>query len=203
MSPAPLTGELLELGTATLYEASGIDCALDPRVRPAWAGARVAGPAFPVVARPADNLPLHRALELAAPGEVLVVQAGGAPHGYWGEVLAVAARRRGIAGLVIDGGVRDTERLAAIGFPAFSRWIAVHRTGKDDPGRLGEPTVIGGVPVARGDMVVADADGVVILPAAQVDATVRRSRERVAKEEHFLERIRAGESTMDLYGFRR
>ncbi|MFD0890557.1 hypothetical protein ACFQ08_38945, partial [Streptosporangium algeriense] len=91
------TVEALELGSATLYEASGLGCDLDPAFRPAWPGARLAGTALPVQAAAGDNLPLHWALENARPGDVLVVDAGGAPFGYWGEVLAVAAIRRGVA----------------------------------------------------------------------------------------------------------
>ena len=190
------------MGSATLYEASGLDCALDPGIRPAWLGARMAGPAYPVTLHPGDNLPLHRALERVEAGEVLVVDAGGAPHGYWGEILAVAAQHRGVAGLVIDGGVRDVDRLAELGFAVFSRWVAVHRTSKHDPGRLGEPAVVGGVQVARGDLVVADVDGVVAIPAKVLPAVQERARARVAKEERFLTAIRRGESTLDLYGWR-
>ncbi|WP_283137160.1 RraA family protein [Rhizohabitans arisaemae] len=203
MSPEPDgAAEALAHGTATLYEASGLDCALDPAIRPAWPGARLAGPAYPVTLHPADNLPLHRMLERISPGEVAVVDAGGAPHGFWGEVLAVAAQVRGVAGLVIDGGVRDVDRLAELGFPVFSRWISVRRTAKHDPGRLGVPAVVGGVPVRHGDLVVGDTDGVVVLPRDEVAATLDSARRRVAKEADYLRRIRDGEATMDLYGFR-
>ncbi|NUR88110.1 MAG: dimethylmenaquinone methyltransferase [Nonomuraea sp.] len=191
-----------DFDAATLYEAAGFDCAMDPAIRPAWPGARVVGPAFPVTAHLGDNLPLHRALDLVRPGEVLVVDAGGVPRGCWGEVLAVAAQHRQVAGLVIDGGVRDVDRMAALGFPAFSRWVAVHRTTKHDLGRLGEPAVVGGVPVSRGDLVVADSDGVVVIPRAEVPAVRERAAARVAKEERFLAAIRRGESTLDLYGWR-
>lgn len=113
--------ELAALGTATVYEASGLDCALDPAIRPAWRGASVTGPAFTVACPAGDNLAVHRALESVSPGNVLVVAAGGALFGYWGEVLTVAARARGVVGLVIDGGVRDAAAVECLAFPVRAR----------------------------------------------------------------------------------
>lgn len=197
-----LAGRLLELGTATLYEASGIDCDLDPALRPAWPGARVCGTAFPVRTGAEDNLALHLAVERAAPGDVLVVDAGAHPCGYWGEILAVAAQVRGIGGLVIDGGVRDVDRLAELGFPAWSRWIAVRRTVKHDAGDVGVTTVVGGVSVEPGDVVVADIDGIVVLPRDRVADVAAAGETRAAKEEHFLSEIRSSISTVDLFGLR-
>ncbi|MEV7010034.1 4-carboxy-4-hydroxy-2-oxoadipate aldolase/oxaloacetate decarboxylase [Streptosporangium sp. NPDC051022] len=194
--------EVLEMGSATLYEASGLGCDLDPAFRPAWAGARLAGRALPVQAAAGDNLPLHWALEAARPGDILVVDAGGAPFGYWGEVLAVAAQRRGVAGLVIDGGVRDTDRMRALDFPAFSTHIAIRGTGKEWPGTIGSPVIMRGRVVHRGDLVVADEDGIVVLPAASVNGVLEAARQRVAKEDAFMRRLREGELTLDLYGFR-
>ena len=196
-------GELLELGTATLYEAARHDCDLPPLIRPAWPGATVCGPAFPVQAAPYDNLPLHLALEEAQPGDVLVVDAGGVPGGYWGEVLTIAALERGVTGLVIDGGVRDTEALARNGFGVFSRWISVRRTAKLNPGRIGHPVSIGGVLVRRGDMVVGDADGIIAIEAAHLANAVEAARQRRDAELHYLHRIRDGESTVDIYGLPR
>lgn len=206
MSPALSDAErkeLLELGTATLYEASGLDCDLAATLRPAWPGARLAGTALPVRTAPADNLPLHLAVAEARPGEVLVVDGHGTACGYWGEVLAVAALARDVAGLVIDGGVRDTGPLAGLGFPVFSTAVAVSRTAKNDAGTVGEPVEVAGRRVARGDVVVADADGVVAFPAVRLDEVREAARARVAKEAGFLERIRGGALTLDLYGFRR
>ena len=149
-----------------------------------------------------DNLPLHLAVEAAQPGEVLMVNAGGATHGYWGEILTVAAQQRGIHGLVIDGGVRDTERLESLGFPTFSTAIALRGTAKEDPGTIGEPIQFGDVTVAHGDIVV-DRDGVVVLPQGQFATILNAARARQQKEEEFLGRIRGGELTIDLYGFPR
>jgi len=193
---------LLELGTATLYEASGIDCNLDAALRPAWPGARVCGTAFPLRTGAEDNLALHLAVERASTGDVLVADAGGLACGYWGEILAVAAQVRGVGGLVIDGGVRDVDRLAEIGFPAWSRWISVRRTVKHDAGDVGVAATVAGVPVAPGDVVVADADGVIVLPRDRVDEVAAAGETRLAKEEGFLAQIRDGVSTVDLFGLR-
>lgn len=200
MTDLPAT-ELRELGTATLYEASGLDCDLPPRLRPAWPGAALCGPALPVRTAPGDNLPLHLVLDHARPGDVLVVDGRGEPCGYWGEVLTVAAQCRGVGGLVIDGGVRDTDRLAALGFAVFSSAVAVRRTAKADAGTVGAPIELGGRAVRRGDVVVADADGVLVLPREHLAATLDSARARQAKEAAFLDRIRSGARTVDLYGF--
>lgn len=198
-----LRAELLSLGSATVYEASRLDCCLPATLRPAWPGAAVVGTALPVRTAAGDNLPLHLAVAQARPGEVLVVDAAGAPHGYWGEVLAVAAQERGIRGLVIDGGVRDTARLADLGFPVWSSWVALRGTAKQDPGTIGEPITLGGVPVARGDLVVGDGDGLAVLPAARVPEVLTATRARAAAEERYLDRLHAGELTVDIYGLAR
>jgi 4-hydroxy-4-methyl-2-oxoglutarate aldolase len=196
-------GRLADFGTATVYEASGIDCALDPALRPVWPGARIVGRALPVRCHPADNLALHRALEQASAGDVLVVDGGEERCGYWGEVMAVAAQQRGIAGLVIDGGVRDVDQMQGLQFPVFARWVCVRRTGKHWAGSVGSPLVVAGVPVSSGDVVVADTDGVVVLPADAVEPTLEASGRRVDAEDGYLRRLRGGELTVDIMGLRR
>ncbi|KJL27084.1 4-carboxy-4-hydroxy-2-oxoadipate aldolase/oxaloacetate decarboxylase [Microbacterium azadirachtae] len=195
--------ELLRLGSATLYEASGQDCFLDAAFRPAWDGAEIVGRAVPVAAQAGDNLALHHGLEAAGPGDVLVVDGGGAPFGYWGEVMAAAAQARGIAGLVIDGGVRDTAQLRELGFGAFSTSISIRGTIKQWPGTIGIPITLRGRVVNAGDLVVADRDGVAILPSGDVDRILEAARARAAKEDAYMARLRAGELTLDLYDFRR
>lgn len=206
MISSPVTAsdlaDLAALGTATVYEASGLDCALDPAIHAAWRGARLCGPAFTVACPAGDNLAVHRALESASPGEVLVVAAGGALFGYWGEVLTVAARARGVAGLVIDGGVRDAEALERLAFPVFARGVALARTAKREPGELGRTVVAGGVRVERGDVLLGDADGVIALPRASVATVLQAARARDVRERSYLERIERGELTLDLLGLR-
>jgi 4-hydroxy-4-methyl-2-oxoglutarate aldolase len=194
--------DLARLGTATLYEAARRHCFLPARIRPSWPGPVLVGRALPVRTGAGDNLAIHRALAVARPGEVLVVDGRQAACGYWGEVLTVAAQQRGLSGLVIDGGVRDTARLQALRFPVFSSAIALQTTVKEDPGVVGDPIDIGGVTVARGDIVVADGDGVVVLPAAELDRIAGSAREREAAEQRYLARIMQGELTLDIYGLR-
>lgn len=192
--------ELLRHGTSTLCEASGLPCALDYAIRPVWAGAAVAGPAYPLRCAPGDNLAIHIAVDAVPPGHVLVVDASGYVAGYWGEVLAVAAQARGITGLVIDGGVRDIDALERRKFPAFARGIGMRGTVKFHAPSVGEPIVIAGVAIAPGDLVVADTDGVLAIPQAYVARTLEGARKRTDKEAVIMKRLEAGETTLEILG---
>jgi 4-hydroxy-4-methyl-2-oxoglutarate aldolase len=200
---ATLSEALLALGTATVYEASGRDCCLPSRLRPAWPGARLVGRALPVSMRSGDNLALHLALEVAQPGDILVADAAEGEFGYWGEVLTVAAQTAGVGGLVIDGGVRDVRELERLRFPVFSSHVALRGTAKDHGGTVGDPVEWDGVAVTRGDVVVADADGVVVLPAEAVGDVFQSALTRQATEAAYMTRLREGTTTMQLYGFAR
>lgn len=192
-------------GAATLHEAFERRGDLPAAIR-AVVVPRLAGPALTVSTRPGNNLLIHRALLQARPGEVLVVAlteqgADGHDFGYWGDILTTAAIEKGIAGLVIDGCVRDIEAIRALGFPVFCRGTAIRGTAKAPEGEVGGSVRIGAVEIARGDLVVGDADGVVVLPAAQVAATLERAARRERKEHAIVEELKRGRSTMDLYGF--
>ena len=188
-----------DLGSATLGESGGRPMA--PRIRPVWAGARVSGPAFPVVCSAADNLAVHVAVAEAPAGSVLVVSVGLEPHrGYWGEVLTTGAEARGIAGLVIDGGVRDVDALEAHGFPVFSSMIALRGATKEEPGRIGGETLVGDVEVARGDWIVGDTDGVAVVRANHLDDVLAAGRARAEKEARMFEELKAGRTTIQLLG---
>ena len=193
------SAEAAVLGTATLYEASGLDIALDPVIRPVWRGAALAGAAYTVRCHPADNLAIHHAMERVEAGQVLVVDCGGVLAGYWGDVLATAAQARGVAGLVIDGGVRDVDQLEAMGFAVFSRGVSVRRTAKHMPGRIDVSIEVAGVLVRPGDLVVADTDGVVVLPSDALDGTFERAHARVAKENAIKAELASGRTTRDLF----
>lgn len=193
--PDPARGH----SSATLYEASGQPIALDPRIRASWAGAQLRGPAFTVQGRAGDNLALHHAVLAAPEGSVLAVDVGGARHGHWGEVLAVAAQQRGIVGLLIDGGVRDRDELRELGFPVFSRNDAIIGTRKAFPGVLGEPVLLGGVVVATGDLVVGDVDGVVAIPHAHLRAVADAADARFAHERNVFVQLRSGATTVEIY----
>lgn len=197
-----LRARLAAIDTATIHEAQARLGALDAAIKPAWPAPRTAGRAFTARCHPGDNLAIHRAVAVAEPGDVLVVDAGGHLAGYWGEVLAVAAQARGIAGLVIDGGCRDVEAVAELGFGMWARGISIAGCVKATPGWIGEPIACGGVVVRTGDFIVADGDGVVVVPAELVESTTSAAEARVTKERHMIERLRNGELTLDLFGLR-
>ena len=186
---------------ATLFEvAAPVGLAAEPELRAVYSGARVVGPAFTVQGVGGDNLALHRAVYAAPPGSVLVAELQGARHGHWGEVLAVAAQQRGLAGLVIDGGVRDVTDLAALNFPVFARHITVVGTGKLHAGTFDVTVRVAGANVNPGDLIVGDADGVVVIPAAHVEQALDSADARVADEQRAFAALRAGATTLNLYG---
>jgi 4-hydroxy-4-methyl-2-oxoglutarate aldolase len=193
-----LTDELLQLGTSILCEASGLPGYLDYNIRPVWPGAMLAGAAFPLRCAPGDNLSLHLAVAEASPGDVLVVDAMQYIAGYWGEVLTVAAQARGIAGLVIDGGVRDVAALEKRKFPVFARGIGMRACVKLHAPSVGETIVIAGVTIARGDLIVADADGVTSIPQAHVARTLAAARQKTEREADIMRRLQGGETTVDI-----
>lgn len=188
------------LGSATLYEASGLPCAVDPLVRTIWPGAFVAAPAYPLVCSPGDNLAIHIAMERVPRGSVLVVGTSNFVAGYWGEVLTVAAEVAGVVGLVIDGGVRDVAAMTARRFPVFARGISVRGTVKASAPSVGQHTMFTGVPVAQGDRVVADDDGVIVIPAAEAERTLTAGEARATKEATMMQQLTEGASTLELMG---
>lgn len=192
------------LGAATLHEAAGRIGALPSRIKPVSPTMTLSGPAFTVHCPALSNLQIHHAVYLAQPGDILVVHvSGGTEAGYWGDVLNAAALERGLGGLVIDGGVRDTAGLAEAPFPVFSDGACILGTGKDYDATawLQAPVRIGEVVVAPGDLVVGDRDGVVVIPQAQAETALVAGEAREADEARKIEQIRQGARTLDLYGF--
>ena len=188
-----------KLGTSTLFEASGLaTSAADIAIRPVWAGASVAGSAYPLECSPGDNLAIHIAMEKVPRGSILVVSTGGFVAGYWGEVLTVAAEVAGVVGLVIDGGVRDIAALTARRFPVFSRGISMRGTIKASAPSVGQPISLTGTPVAAGDLVVADEDGVLVIPAVHAEYTLIQGQIRADKEAKMMEALMQGKSTLEL-----
>lgn len=190
--------------TATLHEAAGKIGALPHAIKPVAKSFRLSGPALTVHSPGGDNLWLHRALYVAEPGDVLVVSVSGAyNHGYWGEIMSTAAKNRGIAGLVIDGCVRDGVLLETIGFPVFARGLCIQGTGKDFDARgwINAPTRFDQVTVMPGDLIVGDEDGVLSVPRARADEVVRASRAREDAEALAIERLNAGETTLSIFGW--
>lgn len=190
-----------KLGTATLFESSNHpSCALDSMIKTVWKNASVAGSAYPVHCAPGDNLAIQVALELAPPESILVVTTENFLAGYWGEVLTIAAQAKGIKGLVIDGGVRDTSAIAELHFPVFSRGISVRGTAKSRIPSVGEPILMGSTRIEMGDLVVADDDGIVVIPKRISQATLTAGMAREEKEAVFMEQLKNGKSILDLMG---
>jgi 4-hydroxy-4-methyl-2-oxoglutarate aldolase len=196
-SNAETAAALRELGSATLGESGARP--MPARVKPVWAGAVLAAPAYPVRCTTGDNLAIHVAVARAPHGAALVVDVGTQRElGYWGEVLTTGAQARGIAGLVIDACVRDSDALQAHDFPVFSTGIALPGATKTLPGSIDQPTVVADVQVDPGDWVVGDRDGVVIVPGGSLDEVVAAGQARAAREANYFEQLRAGSTTVDL-----
>lgn len=198
MSDDP-TGRLLELGAATLAESGARPLASG--LSPVWAGAVLAAPALPVRCATGDNLAVHHAVATAAPGSALVVSVdGGHDLGWWGEVLTIAAQARDLRGLVIDSCVRDTAGIAAHEFPVWARGVALPGARKQEPGSVGTAVTVRGALVEPGDWVVADGDGVVIVPGGSLEGVLAKGGDRAEREAVMFQQLRGGRTTVELLG---
>lgn len=193
--------DLLPLGTATIGEAWPAARLVSAPLHPLAPGMALAGRALTVRCRPGDNLALHLAIAAAGPGDVLVVDYGGSVEsGPFGEIMALACQMRNIVGMVIDGSVRDSAQIAALGFPVFARGLNIRGTVKHDPGMIGGALTMGGVDIATGDVVVADADAILVLDGSDLAAALSASRDRAARETLIMDRLRQGETTISILG---
>ena len=195
--------ELARLGSATVYEAAGREGLVDLPLRQIVPGSRAAGPARPVMCGQDDNLMVHAAIAHAQPGDVLVfTMPEPAPVAMVGDLLATQAKVRGVAALLVDGAVRELAELVELGLPIWARWVRVRGAGKDVPGTLDEPIVVGGARIASGDAVVLDADGAAVVATARIDEVLEASLAREEGERRKRERLLAGAVSYDLDGLR-
>ena len=200
---ADVVAGLREAGVATVHEAMGRTGLTVPEIRPIQGGARVAGPAVTVLCPTGDNMMIHASVEVVEPGDVLVVAIkGSSTDGMVGELLATSLMHRGCAGLVIEAGVRDVADLREMGFPVWSSAIHAQGTVKETPGWVNIPIACGGVDVAPGDVVIADDDGVVVVPRDRAGEILEAAQERRAREVATRVRLQAGELGLDFYGLR-
>lgn len=188
-----------QIGTATVHEASGRKGAVDHRIKPIAPGLRLCGPAFTVQCPPGDNLMLHKALERAQPGDVLVTSTGGSyDYGYWGGLMATSAVARKLGGLAIDGCIRDSNEIIKMGFPIFSRGFCIRGTTKTVLGLINHPIIFGGILVQPGDLILGDDDGIVVVERKECEAVLEKSIKRVETERLKSEKLRAGISSVEL-----
>ncbi|WP_328781256.1 4-carboxy-4-hydroxy-2-oxoadipate aldolase/oxaloacetate decarboxylase [Streptomyces canus] len=198
---AALVKQLSAFSSATIHEAQGRLGALDSAIKPVDHRMSLCGPAFTVQCAPRDNLMLQTAIAYARPGDVVVVSAGAYEEaGSFGDVLANACQAKGLGGMITDTGVRDTEDLRALGFPVFSRSVSIKGTVKETVGPMCEPVTIGGVLVRPGDVMRADADGVVVVRREDAAAVTTASQERVDAEAGYISAYRAGRTVIEMCG---
>lgn len=186
---------------ATIYEASGKRGMIDPSIRPAWRGAKICGAAITVTCPPGDNLMLHHAVAIAEAGTVIVATLGGyLLTGAWGEILTAAAEARGVAGVIVDGAIRDVEAITERRFPAFARGFAIGSCSKERFGTLNQPILFGGAYIRPGDIIVGDSDGLVAVERDRADEVYAASMQRHEKEAAMLSSLAKGRTTVELLG---
>ena len=198
-----LLSTLKELSTPTVCEILGKQSNMDSEIKALWPNIKLVGTAITVLCHVGDNLTLHKAIEISQAGDVLVVNAGGYKEagGMWGEIMSLAAQKKGVEGLVIDGAVRDVKHIREMRFPVFSRAISPGSTTKKTFGQINKSITCGGIQINPGDFIIGDDDGVVVIPKEKVQEVIAKGIEREEKEKGVRKLIEQGKTTMEIFGF--
>jgi 4-hydroxy-4-methyl-2-oxoglutarate aldolase len=190
------------LASATIHEASGRKGYVDCHIKPIAHGMRICGPAFTVQCAPGDNLMLHKALERALPGDVIMASMGNAyEYGYFGSLMATSAIAKKLGGLCIDGCIRDGEEIIKAGFPVFSRGLCIRGTVKGTIGLVNYPIVFGGYTVFPGDLIIGDDDGLVVIARDECTDVLAKTKNRIENEKGKAKILESGISSVEFNKF--
>jgi 4-hydroxy-4-methyl-2-oxoglutarate aldolase len=196
-----LIDSFAEVAVAVVHESLGVDMLMDGAIRPVWPGAHMVGPALTVLNVSGDTLMLHRAIALSQPDDVLVVVADSpSVNAMWGNLVTTAASARGVAGAIVDGNVRDMADIRRSHFPVWARSASPRGSTRNGPGSINVPVMCGGVRVNPGDLIVADDDGIVVVPIEQSEPTLARAQARVAREADLLPQLMTGHTPYEVWG---
>ena len=201
--PSPeLVEKFRKHASATIHEASGRKGYISYRIKPIAGGLKICGPAFPCQCAPGDNMMLHKALERAQPGDVIVATVGGAEdYGYFGDLMATSALARKVGGLAIEGCIRDSAEIVQAGFPIFSTGLCIRGSGKGTLGLINYPIIFGGCHIEPGDLIVGDDDGMVAVRLADCEEVLAKTEDRVGKEDAKAKTLASGVSSVEFNKF--